>query len=110
MKEDIKEKIENLRAEIESYNHHYYVLSEPLISDFEFDKKLLLLQELEESHPEYYDKNSPTQRVASDISKNFKQETHRYPMLSLSNTYTKEELADFYTRVQKGLDSDFELV
>lgn len=106
----IKQQIDALREELNKHNYDYYVLSTPTISDFEFDKKLKELAELEEKHPEYYDSNSPTQRVGSDINKSFKQVQHRYPMLSLGNTYSEDEVTDFYNRVQKGLNDDFEIV
>lgn len=106
----IKQRIEALREELNKHNYDYYVLSTPTISDFEFDKKLKELSDLEIQNPEYFDPNSPTQRVGSDINKSFKQVTHKYPMLSLGNTYTQEELTDFYNRVKKGLNDDFEIV
>lgn len=106
----IKQQIEALREELNKHNHDYYVLSSPTISDFEFDKKLKELSELETLHPEYFDANSPTQRVGSDINKSFRQVIHRYPMLSLGNTYTEAEVTDFYNRVQKGLNDEFEIV
>lgn len=106
----IKQRIEALREELNKHNYDYYVLSTPTISDFEFDKKLKELSDLEIQNPECFDPNSPTQRVGSDINKSFKQVTHKYPMLSLGNTYTKEELTDFYNRVKKGLNDDFEIV
>lgn len=103
-------KIEALRKEIEYYNYQYYVLSESLISDFEFDEKLKELSVLENVHPEFFDPNSPTQRVGSDLNKNFKQVEHQYPMLSLGNTYTKDEVEDFFAKVKKDLNEDFEIV
>ncbi len=106
----IKQQIEALREELNKHNHDYYVLSSPTISDFEFDKKLKELSELETLYPEYFDANSPTQRVGSDINKSFRQVIHRYPMLSLGNTYTEAEVTDFYNRVQKGLNDEFEIV
>lgn len=106
---DIKEKIENLRAELHRHNHNYYVLNAPEISDKEFDDLMRELQELEQAHPEYQDENSPTMRVGSDINKNFRQITHRYPMLSLGNTYSEAEVSDFYERVKKSLNEDFEI-
>lgn len=106
----IAEKIEGLRVELEQHNYNYYVLSQPSISDFEFDAKLRELQELEIAHPEFFDPNSPTQRVGSDISDGFAQVAHVYPMLSLGNTYSEGEVQDFYERVRKGLNESFELV
>ena len=104
-----KEKIEQLRAELHRHNHNYYVSNSPKISDLEYDKLLKELQELEEQYPEYYDDNSPTMRVGSDINKNFTQVAHKYPMLSLGNTYSESEVTDFYERVRKSLNEDFEI-
>ncbi len=106
----IKDQIESLRRELEQHNYNYYVLSAPSISDFEFDSKLKELQKLEAEHPEFFDPNSPTQRVGSDIASGFEQVAHVYPMLSLGNTYSEGEVKDFYERVRKGLNEDFELV
>lgn len=106
----IKQQIENLRRELEQHNYNYYVLSAPEITDYEFDRKLKELQELEAAHPEFFDPNSPTQRVGSDIVSGFEQVAHVYPMLSLSNTYSEGEVQDFYERVRKGLNEDFDLV
>lgn len=105
-----KQKIDKLREELNMHNYNYYVLSNPTISDYEFDIKLKELSELENQYPEYFDPNSPSQRVGSDINKTFKQVTHKYQMLSLGNTYSREEVEDFYERVQKGLNNDFEIV
>ncbi|WP_106827979.1 NAD-dependent DNA ligase LigA [Parabacteroides pacaensis] len=102
--DEIKTKIDKLRNELEQHNYNYYVLSNPTISDKEFDMKLKKLQKLEEEYPEYADPHSPTQRVGSDISKEFEQVTHRYPMLSLSNTYSEEEIKDFYERTERALN------
>lgn len=108
---NLKEQIENLRAELSQHNYNYYVLSQPTISDFEFDAKLKQLQELEAAHPEYFDPSSPTQRVGNDITEGFTQVEHKYPMLSLGNTYSEADITDFYNRVVKGLDGEaFELV
>lgn len=106
----VKEQIEALRKELEQHNYKYYVLSAPVISDQEFDAKMKTLQELEAAHPEYYDVNSPTQRVGSDLTKDFVQVTHRYPMLSLGNTYSEEEVRDFYERIARSLNEPFEIV
>lgn len=106
----VKEQIEALRSELEQHNYNYYVLSAPTISDQEFDKKMKELQDLEAAHPEYYDPNSPTQRVGSDLSKEFEQVQHRYPMLSLGNTYSEEEVRDFYERTERSLNEPFEIV
>ena len=106
----VKEQIEALRSELEQHNYNYYVLSAPTISDKEFDERMKELQDLEAAHPEYYDPNSPTQRVGSDLSKEFEQVQHRYPMLSLGNTYSEEEVRDFYERTERSLNEPFEIV
>ena len=106
----MKSRIETLRRELEQHNYDYYVKSMPTITDFEFDAKLRQLQELEAQYPEFFDPNSPTQRVGSDIANGFEQVAHVYPMLSLGNTYSLGEVQDFYERVRKGLNEDFELV
>ena len=108
--EQLKTKIESLRLELEQHNYNYYVLSSPIISDFDFDTKLRELQELENQFPEFFDPNSPTQRVGSDSVSGFEQVPHSYPMLSLGNTYSEGEVQDFYERVRKALNEDFELV
>ena len=104
------ERITALREQLNNYNYHYYVLSKPLISDFEFDKLLAELQQLENEYPQFFDPNSPTQRVGSDINQDFTQVKHIYPMLSLGNTYNEGEVADFYNRVAKALNAPFEIV
>lgn len=108
--EEIKQKIEKLRNDIDAWNYQYYVLNQPTLSDYEFDRRLKELEHLEENHPEYFDPNSPTQRVGSDLSKNFEQVEHVYPMLSLSNTYSEGEVTDFFNRTKKSLNEDFEIV
>lgn len=105
-----EEKIELLRKQLHQHNYNYYVLSQPVISDNEFDKLMHNLLELEYQYPELYDPNSPTVRVGSDITNDFDQISHRYPMLSLQNTYSQAEVADFYDRVKKGLKEVFEIV
>ena len=100
----------NLRKVLNKANHDYYVLSAPTISDFEYDNMMKRLQELEDLYPELHDDASPTQRVGSDISQGFKQEPHRYQMLSLGNTYSEDELRDFYERTKKILNEPFSLV
>ncbi|WP_289226020.1 NAD-dependent DNA ligase LigA [uncultured Bacteroides sp.] len=105
----VKEKIDQLRAELHRHNYNYYVLNAPEISDKEFDDLMRELQELEKEHPEYQDDNSPTMRVGSDLNKNFTQVAHKYPMLSLGNTYSESEVTDFYERVKKALNEDFEI-
>lgn len=106
---DIKNQIESLRAELHRHNYNYYVLNAPEISDKEFDDRMRELQDLEKEHPEFMDENSPTMRVGSDLNKNFKQVAHRYPMLSLGNTYSESEVTDFFERVKKSLNEDFEI-
>ncbi|QBZ98400.1 NAD-dependent DNA ligase LigA [Flavobacterium sangjuense] len=100
---DIQKTIQDLRDELNQHNHNYYVLDTPTISDFEFDQKLKQLQELENQHPEFYDDNSPTQRVGGTITKNFNTVVHDYRMYSLDNSYSKEDLIDWETRIQKVL-------
>lgn len=107
---DEKERILQLRAELHEHNYRYYVLNSPTIDDMKFDMLMHELQDLEARYPEMYDSNSPTQRVGSDINSEFKQVEHRYPMLSLANTYNEQEVADFYNSVKKGLaGEDFEI-
>lgn len=105
-KSDIKKRINALSEELHQHNYNYYVLNSPTISDYEFDMKLKELQSLEDAYPEFRSPNSPTQRVGSDINQEFRQVAHRYPMLSLANTYNKEEVRDFYERVSAGLDGE----
>lgn len=105
----VKEKIDQLRVELHQHNYNYYVLNAPEISDKEFDDKMHQLQNLEKEHPEFQDENSPTMRVGSDINRNFTQVSHKYPMLSLGNTYSEGEVSDFYERVNKALNEDFEI-
>ena len=107
---EIEARIKALREELARHNYNYYVLSAPVISDFEFDRKMRELQELEERHPEYADPDSPTRRVGSDLSKEFEQVAHRYPMLSLGNTYSEEEVRDFYERTARALGEPFVIV
>lgn len=104
------ERILYLRSELHRHNYNYYVKNSPEISDMEFDGLMRELQDLEATHPEMYDANSPSVRVGSDISNDFKQIVHAYPMLSLGNTYDRDEVRDFYNRVKSGLDGeDFEI-
>ena len=106
-----EEQILSLRKELDFHNYQYYVLSNPTISDFEFDEKMALLKRLEDENPEFFDPASPTQRVGNDLTAGFEQVEHKYPMLSLGNTYSEADITDFYNRVKKGLDGeDFELV
>ena len=105
-----EERIIELREELHAHNHRYYVENAPEISDQEFDALMRELQELEARHPEMHDDNSPTQRVGSDLSSEFQQVAHRYPMLSLANTYNRQEVADWYESVSRGLHgADFEV-
>lgn len=106
----IKEEIEALCAELNQHNYNYYVLSAPTISDREFDEKMKHLQDLEMAYPQYADPDSPTQRVGSDLSKEFQQVVHKYPMLSLGNTYSESDVRDFYERVARSLNEPFEIV
>lgn len=105
-----KDRILQLRRELHEHNHRYYVLNQPTISDQDFDFLLHELHELEAKHPEMYDDNSPTQRVGNDINQQFNQVEHRYPMLSLANTYNREDVQTWYTQVSKGLEGqEFEI-
>jgi len=103
---EIKEKISELRASLHEHNYLYYIKDAPVISDFEFDQMLNSLLELEREYPEFFDANSPTKRVGGGVTKNFKTQLHRYPMYSLSNTYSKEELMQWVTRVEKVLGNE----
>ncbi len=110
MQMEVKEQIERLRNELHRHNYNYYVLNVPEISDQEFDRMMRELQDLEAAHPEFDEPDSPTRRAGSDLNQEFVQVPHRYPMLSLSNTYNKQEVADFYERVRSGLEGEpFEL-
>ena len=105
-----QERIMQLRKELHEHNYRYYVENSPVISDEEFDMMMRELQQLEARHPEMHDDNSPSQRVGSDITSEFKQVAHRYPMLSLANTYNRQEVAEWYESVRKGLHGeDFEV-
>lgn len=101
-----KERIEELRRLLHEYNVRYYIQNDPVISDQEFDALMSELQQLEQRHPELYDANSPTQRVGSDLNGNFKQVEHKYPMLSLSNTYNEQDVASWYDSVSRGLNGE----
>jgi DNA ligase (NAD+) len=100
---DIQKNIQDLREELNLHNHNYYVLDKPIISDFEFDQKLKKLQDLEAQYPEYFDENSPSQRVGGTITKNFKTVVHQNRMYSLDNSYSKEDLQDWEVKIQKVL-------
>lgn len=106
--EAAKKKIEQLRDELNQHNHKYYVENNPVISDREFDLKMRELMDLEKEFPEFEDPDSPSKRVGSDLNKEFDQVSHKYPMLSLGNTYSQEELQDFHNRVLKQVSTDFE--
>jgi DNA ligase (NAD+) len=107
---EAKAKIDTLRREIEEHNNRYYVINQPLISDFEYDILLNELDTLEKKFPEFISENSPTRRVGSDITKEFEQYQHTYPMLSLGNTYSEEELREFDNRIQKLISQPIEYV
>lgn len=100
------DRILQLRKELHEHNHRYYVLNQPVISDTDFDFLMHELQDLEARHPEMYDDNSPTMRVGSDINQNFQQVEHRYPMLSLANTYSAEDVKEWYEQVSRGLEGE----
>ncbi len=110
MSDSIKHKIAELSHKIEEHNYNYYVLSNPVISDFEFDKLLIELIDLETNYPQYLKSDSPSQRVGGQVSKEFKNVKHKYPMLSLGNTYNEEDLRDFDERIKKAGLTKFEYV
>lgn len=107
-KDEARKRIEELREELKIHNYQYYVLSNPTISDYQFDKLLKELTELEKQYPEFYDPDSPSLRVGGEITKEFRTVVHRYPMLSLGNTYSEEDLLDFDNRIRKLIGNDFE--
>jgi DNA ligase (NAD+) len=107
---DIEKRIKSLTQLLNQYNYNYYVLSQPTISDYEFDMLLKELEQLEKQYPQLASPNSPTKRVGGDITKKFKTIKHRFPMLSLANTYSKEELVDWETRIKKIIEADIEYV
>ena len=98
-----KERIIQLRKELHAHNYRYYVQNSPTISDREFDFLMKELQQLEERHPDMDDPNSPTRRVGSDLNQEFRQVKHRYPMLSLTNTYNEQDVRDWFESVERGL-------
>lgn len=107
---DERQRIEQLRRELHEHNYRYYVQNQPAISDYEFDQLMHELQDLEGRHPDMADPNSPTQRVGSDLQTEFRQVAHRYPMLSLANTYSEQDVRDWYDSVRKGLaGEDFDV-
>lgn len=103
----IQQRIKNLRSQLNNHNYKYYVESNPEISDFDYDKLMQELIELETQHPDFFDANSPTQRVGNDINQDFKQLVHKYPMLSLGNTYNEQDIRDFDTRTRKVIEEEF---
>ncbi|MCB9198050.1 MAG: NAD-dependent DNA ligase LigA [Flavobacteriales bacterium] len=105
-----KKRIEELTEQLNRWNHEYYVLSSPTVSDYDFDMALEELQKLEEEYPQFADPNSPTKRVGGDITKNFETVKHRYPMLSLGNSYSREEIEDFVGRIDKAIGGEIEFV
>ncbi len=106
----VKEQMDALVAELNQHTYNYYVLAMPTIADYEFDQKLEELARLEKEYPAYADPNSPTQKVGGDITKNFITVKHKWPMLSLGNTYNEQDLRDFDERVRKAIGDDFEYV
>ena len=100
-KEEISEKIKALRLKLSKHNYNYYVLSQPTVSDYDYDMMLKELEALEKKHPEFQDPNSPTVRIGADRDNTFVQVKHDYPMLSLGNTYNFEELKNFDNRIKK---------
>jgi DNA ligase (NAD+) len=109
-KETARERIGKLRASLDEHNHRYYVMAEPVISDFQYDQMMKELISLEDRYPEFYDPASPSQRTGSDISREFTQVRHLYPMLSLDNTYSREEVAEFDRKVKKTVSTPFDYV
>ena len=109
-KEEAKVRIAELSKIIENHNYNYYILAQPTISDYDFDMLLNELISLEQQYPEFITADSPTQRVGGDITKEFQTVKHRYPMLSLSNSYNIEEVKDFITRIKKTVEEDVEFV
>ena len=107
---EAQDRIQALTEELKEHNYNYYVLAQPTISDFDFDAKLRELQELENQFPQFAREDSPTKRVGGEVSKEFKTVKHRFPMLSLGNTYSREDLTDFDARVRKSIGDDFEYV
>ena len=107
-KEEARERIAALCEELEQHNYNYYILAKPTISDYEFDMMLEELARLEHEFPEFLSSSSPTQRVGGGITKEFQSVQHRYPMLSLSNSYSKEDIEDFINRIKKSVDGEVE--
>lgn len=109
-KQDAATKIVQLTQELNEHNYKYYVLAQPSITDFDFDLKLRELSDLEKQYPDLLDPDSPTQKIGGDITKKFKTVSHKWPMLSLSNTYSEQELKDFDERIRKAIGNEFEYV
>jgi DNA ligase (NAD+) len=109
-KDEAKSKISKISEQLRTHNHSYYVLSEPTISDYDFDMLLEELQKLEEQFPEFAFEDSPTKRVGGEITKNFTTVKHKYRMLSLGNSYSKEDIEDFETRIKKLVESELEYI
>ncbi|MBT8252375.1 MAG: NAD-dependent DNA ligase LigA, partial [Bacteroidia bacterium] len=105
---DIKSRIEALRTELREHNHRYYVLDDPIISDYEFDIKLKELQRLEDEHPEFIDPNSPTRRIGGEVTKDFKTTKHDHRMYSLDNSYSLDDLTDWENRIKKLVDGEIQ--
>lgn len=105
---DIEQQIQSLRNELNQHNYNYYVLDNATISDFEFDNKLKELQDLEAKHPEFFDANSPTQRIGGEVTKNFETIPHEHRMYSLDNSYSKEDLLEWETRIKKQIEGDIQ--
>ena len=107
--QEIRNKIEALREVLHDHNHRYYILDDPIISDYEFDQLLQQLNELEVQNPDLTDLNSPTRRVGGGVTKSFETVPHKYPMYSLSNTYSKEELMQWEERLRKSLGEETQI-
>ncbi len=107
---DVKDQMDALVQELKQHNYNYYVLAMPSISDYDFDQKLKQLEALEKAHPEFLNSGSPTQKVGGEITKNFKTIVHKWPMMSLGNTYNEQDLIDFDERIKKAIGDDFQYV
>ncbi|WP_423149037.1 NAD-dependent DNA ligase LigA [Rubrolithibacter danxiaensis] len=107
---EVKDRMDALVKELNQHNYNYYVLAQPTISDFDFDKKLKELEDLEKHYPDFQDPDSPTQKVGGEITKEFQTVKHKWPMLSLGNTYNEQDLRDFDERIKKAIGEDFEYV
>src|SRR5690606_22938718 len=107
---EIKDRIDALVKELNQHNYNYYQLAMPTISDYDFDQKLKELEKLEKEHPEFLRSDSPTQKVGGEVTKSFKTVVHKWPMLSLGNTYNEQDLLDFDERIKKAIGDNFEYV